>query len=95
MDDVLMADINGSNPFRVAIIRRTDTEGHFFYCLKDMSLFPSVAEKSERSDPPSIIQQKRDNLFDESDLSCPVYGDPNWWEGGYAKMGYRLILSYI
>ena len=81
MDDVLMADINGSNPFRVDIIRRTDTEGHFFYCLKDMSLLPSVAEKFERSNSLFIIQQKGDNLFDESNLSCLVYGDHNWWGG--------------
>jgi len=41
----------------------------------------SVAVKSERSDPPSIIQQNGDNLSDEGDLSCPLCGDPNWWEG--------------
>jgi len=41
----------------------------------------SVAVKSERSDPPSIIQQNGDNLSDEGDLFCPVSGNPNWWEG--------------
>ena len=40
----------------------------------------SVAVKSERSDPPSIIQQNGDDLSDEGDLSCSLCGDPNWWE---------------